>query len=173
MTGKPGRSLSWIPPGSPVRGLPFTLTPGRRTSSESPAGFGEGVVVGGDGLIDDGVGGLVFVFTFELAIKPASEIAQGLSDGVFGVGGHVLCGGAVALDGNLHAVFVAITAPMSDVGAELVEVAPLRCLQGVRDGVKLRILWSVRPDFARRVLLVGVVRGTSRGLYPGRLRSAR
>src|SRR5215468_1933788 len=47
---------------------------------------------------------------------------------------------------------------MGDVGAELIEVASLRGLQRVGNGVKFRILWRVRPDFARRILLIGVTR---------------
>jgi hypothetical protein len=70
----------------------------------------------------------------------------------------ILRGQTVALDRNRHAVFVVVTAAMCDVGAALVKVAPLRRLQRVGNGVKFRILWRMRFDFARHVLLIGVSR---------------
>src|SRR5690606_6543376 len=100
-------------------------------SSETATRFGEGVFIGGDGLIDSLVRGQVVIFPFKLAVEPARQIAQRLDDCLLGIGGHVLICRAVALDRDRHAVFVIIMAAMAGIGAKLVEVAALDRLQGI------------------------------------------
>src|SRR5579863_8937848 len=112
-------------------------------SPESPAVGREGVFVYNDAVVDDGIGVHVFIFPFKLAIEPAGEITQRLDHGVPGAGGHVLTGRAVALDGDLHAVFVTVRAAMADVCAELVKVPTLDRLKSIGDAVKFRILRRV------------------------------
>ena len=48
--------------------------------------------------------------------------------------------------------------PMTDVGAELVEIAPLDCLQSIGDGVEPGIVRGVVADRTRRILPVRLVR---------------
>ena len=61
-------------------------------SGETAACFGEGVGVGGDGLVDAIVRGLIVIFAFELPVEPTRQIAQRLDYRLFRIEGHVLSG---------------------------------------------------------------------------------
>ena len=104
--------------------------------AEPLAGLGERPRVGGDGLVDGGVGGEVVVLALELAVEPAREVAYRLGNGVFCVVRHGLPGGAVAFDLDQHGVLVVVATALADDEDELVEVAPLYVLKIVGDGVQ-------------------------------------
>ena len=86
------------------------------------------------------------MLAFELALSPAREIEQRLDHRIFRIRRHVLPGRTVALDRDRHAVFVIVSIPMRDAGAELVEVAALNCMERIRDAVKFDLFGSVVPN---------------------------
>ena len=45
---------------------------------------------------------------------------------------------------------------MADIGAKLVEIAPLDRLQGIGDAVQFGVLRRIFPDQVRRALAVGI-----------------
>ena len=95
------------------------------TSPEPPTGFGEGVFVRDDTILDGIVRGEVIMFGLELPIKPACELAQRLGHDLLGILGGRLPGRTVARHVNDHAVFVIVAASVGRLSRELVEVPPL------------------------------------------------
>lgn len=98
----------------------------------------------------------MIVFRLELGIKPSSQIAQRLGDGGWRIRGHVLPGRTVARDRHRHGEFMVILAPMADLGAKPVEIAPLDLLQGVGDPVQFPILRGMGADIADRAVAKGI-----------------
>ena len=97
------------------------------------------------------------MFSLKLPIEPASEIAQGFSDGVFAVDGRLLARRAVAHDLNGHAVFVIVLASVGRLSRELVEVPPLHGLETVSDAVQRWILRGIVTDVLCQTLGVAEV----------------
>lgn len=119
------------------------------TSSKPPPPFGEGVLVDDDPLLDGTVRREVIVFGLKLSIEPTGEIAQGFGQGLFGIFGRRLAGRAVARDVHRHGIFVIVSATVTGLGGELVEVPPLDGLQAVGDAVQRRVRRGVVPDAHR------------------------
>ena len=126
-------------------------------SAEAAPGLGEGVFIGGDGLVHGLVRGKIVVFPLKLPVEPAGQIAQRLGHDLFGILSHVLPGRAVTLDRDRHTVFVVIVAAMAGLGAKLVEIAPLHRLKRIGDTVKLGVLRRVGPDPGRSILPIGII----------------
>jgi len=82
----------------------------------------------------------VLVLRAELAVEPAREIPHGLGHRVLGIVHRRLSGRAVPLDLDRHRVLVATAAQLAGVGGQLQEVAPLRCLQLIRNLVQLGVV---------------------------------
>src|SRR5690606_38381959 len=116
----------------------------------------EGVVVGGDGLVHRLVRSQVFVFTLQLTIKPARQIAQRLDDDLLGIDGHVLICRTLALDRDRHAVFVIIMPTMAGLGAKLVEIAALDRQQRIGNLMQLYVLRRIGSNLGGGVFPVGV-----------------
>ena len=127
------------------------------TSPEPPTGFGEGVFVRDDTILDSIVRGEVIVFGLKLAIEPACEIAQRLGHDLLGILGGRLPGRTVARHVNDHAVFVIVAASVGRLSRELVEVPPLHGLEAVGDAVESGILQGIVTDALCRTLGVAEV----------------
>lgn len=80
----------------------ITVREAWRSSAEAIARGGEGILVGTDHLVDRLIRGQKPVFSLKLPIEPAGEVAQGVVDDVLGIGSHVLPGGAIPFDDDLH-----------------------------------------------------------------------
>ena len=127
------------------------------TSPKPPPSFGEGVLVDDDPLLDGLVRREVIVFGLKLSIEPTGEIAQGFGHGLFGIFGRRLAGRAIARDVHRHGIFVIVSATVTGLGGELVEVPPLDGLQAVGDAVQRRVRRGVVPNARGRALRMGPV----------------
>ncbi|EFU54110.1 hypothetical protein HMPREF9544_00774, partial [Escherichia coli MS 153-1] len=84
---------------------------------------------------------------FQLAVQPEGQVAQGFADSGFRIGCHCLTSRTVPGDGDIHAVRMAVTSPVTDFSLKLPEVTFLHRLQGIRDTMKLTVLRGIFPDF--------------------------
>ena len=127
------------------------------TSSKPPPSFGEGVLVNDDPLLDCLVRREMIVFRLKLAVEPAGQITQRLGHGLFGIFGRRSAGRAVARDVHRHGIFVIVSATVTGLGGELVEVPPLDGLQAVGDAAQRRVRRGVVPNARGRAFRMGPV----------------
>src|SRR3546814_5549293 len=118
---------SWASPARPRLSL----------STEANPILGEAIFVEADHLVDRRVGRQMLIFVIEPPVEPAGQVAQRLAYILFGVSRHILDDGAVALDDNVHAIFVIIATAMANARAKLIEVSALNRAKGIGDAMKV------------------------------------